>query len=65
MRPVQKTLAMLWWSIRAGDDLGAVHARLDDLQGNSAVDRSILLRHIDDAEAAYGQITRTNGKPFS
>src|SRR4029450_12579475 len=34
------------------DDLSAVHARLDDLEGDAPFDRLALLRHPDFAEAA-------------
>ena len=38
--------------IEAGDDLLAVHAGLDDLQGHLAADRFVLLRQPHHAEAA-------------
>ena len=55
---------MLGWSIRARawrsaskrrSDLGRVHARLDDLQGDAALDRLGLLGHPDGAHAALAE----------
>ena len=40
----------------AGDDLGRVHARLDDLEGNRALDRVLLLGHVDDAHAPFADL---------
>src|SRR5262245_49337776 len=60
--PASKTRAMLGWSIsasalalglEAGHDLGGVHARLDDLEGNPALDRLGLLGHPDGSHAAF------------
>src|SRR5438270_463431 len=40
----------------AGDDLVAVHARLDDLQGDAAADRGGLLGDEDQAHAALADL---------
>ena len=40
----------------AGDDLGAVHAGLDDLQCDAAADGLLLLGHVDDAHAAFADL---------
>ena len=37
--------------LEPGDDLGVVHARLDELERDPATDRPLLLGHVDDAEA--------------
>ena len=42
--------------LEAGDDLPAVHARLDDLEGDLAADRLCLLGHVDDAHAAFADL---------
>ena len=42
--------------LEAGDDLTAVHARLDDLQGDFALDRRCLLGHEDGSHAAHAQL---------
>ena len=42
--------------LEAGDDLRAVHAGLDDLQGDLALDRLGLLRHEDGAHAALADL---------
>ena len=42
--------------LEAGDDLPAVHARLDDLEGDLALDRLGLLGHIDDAHAPFADL---------
>ena len=42
--------------LEAGDDLRAVHARLDDLEGDLAADRLLLLGHVDDAHAAFADL---------
>ena len=42
--------------LEAGDDLGGVHARLDDLEGDHAADRLLLLGHVDHAEAAFADL---------
>ena len=56
---------MLTWSImrqglplglEAGDDLPAVHARLDDLEGDLALDGLRLLGHEDGAHAALADL---------
>jgi hypothetical protein len=40
----------------AGHDLPGVHARLDNLQGNSAPDGLLLLGHEDHAEATFSDL---------
>ncbi len=40
----------------AGDDLGAVHSRLDDLESDPTMDRLVLLGHVDDAVAAFAEL---------
>ena len=42
--------------LEAGDDLARVHARLEDLEGDLAADRLLLLGHEDDAEAAFADL---------
>jgi hypothetical protein len=42
--------------LEAGEDLPAVHAGLDDLQGNLAANRMLLLGHVDDAHAAFADL---------
>ena len=42
--------------LEAGDDLAGVHARLDDLEGDLAAHRLLLLGHEDDAEAAFADL---------
>ena len=42
--------------LEAGDDLAGVHARLDDLEGDLAADRLLLLGHVDDAHAALADL---------
>src|SRR5262249_14745799 len=42
--------------LEAGDDLGTVHARLDDLEGNAAMDGFMLLGHVDYAESAFADL---------
>ena len=42
--------------LKAGDDLAAVHACLDDLQGNLALDRVSLLGHENGAHAAFAEL---------
>jgi hypothetical protein len=42
--------------LEAGDDLPAVHAGLDDLQGDLAADGLFLLGHVDDAHAALADL---------
>ena len=42
--------------LEAGDDLLGVHPRLDDLQRDLAVDRSLLLGEEDDAHAALAEL---------
>ena len=42
--------------LEAGDHLAAVHAGLDDLQGDLALDRLGLLGHEDDAHAAFADL---------
>src|SRR5262249_56533463 len=42
--------------LETGDDLGAVHARLDDLESDPTMDRLVLLGHVDDAEAAFAEL---------
>ena len=56
---------MLGWSIRARACRSAskraitcarVHARLDDLEGDRALDGSLLLGHVDDAHAPFADL---------
>ena len=63
--PASKTRAMfgvvhhrqrLALGLEPGDDLGAVHARLDDLERHLAPDRLLLLGHVDDAHAALADL---------
>ena len=63
--PASSTLAMFGWSISARACRSAskraitcrrVHARLDDLQGDRALDRLGLLGHVDDAHAAFADL---------
>ena len=63
--PASKTRAMLGWSIigqglalglEPGDDLAAVHARLDDLERDLAADGLLLLGHVDDAHAPLADL---------
>jgi hypothetical protein len=42
--------------LEAGDDLAAVHAGLDDLEGDLALDRVRLLGHEHDAHAALADL---------
>ena len=42
--------------LEAGDDLAAVHPRLDDLQRDAAADGLGLLGHVDDAHAALADL---------
>ena len=42
--------------LEPGDDLPAVHAQLDDLEGDAAFDRLALLGHPDFAEAAFADL---------
>ena len=42
--------------LEAGDDLAAVHARLDDLDGDLALDGMGLLGHEDGAHAAFADL---------
>ena len=39
--------------LEAGDDLPGVHAQLDDLEGDTAADRFLLLGHVNHAHAAF------------
>ena len=63
--PASKTWAMFGWSIMAracrsaskrAIDLPGVHAGLDDLQGDLAPDRLLLLGHVHDAHAALADL---------
>ena len=65
MAPASSTLAMLGWSISARACRSAskramtwrrVHARLDDLEGDLALDRLGLLGHPDRAHAAFADL---------
>ena len=40
----------------AGDDLGAIHSRLDDLERNLAANRLLLLGDVNDAHAAFADL---------
>jgi hypothetical protein len=42
--------------LEAGDDLPAVHAGLEDLEGDAALDRLALFGHPDFAEAAFADL---------
>ena len=42
--------------LEAAEDLGRVHAGLDDLEGDAALDRLGLLGHPDGAHAALAQL---------
>src|SRR5262245_60000002 len=42
--------------LEAGDDLGTVHARLDDLNGDAAVNRLVLFGHVDYAKAGLADL---------
>jgi hypothetical protein len=44
------------FGFEASDDLAAVHARLDDLECDATLDRVLLLRHEDDAHAAFADL---------
>jgi hypothetical protein len=46
----------LSFGLEPGDDLPAVHAQLDDLEGNAAFDRLALFGHPDFAEAAFADL---------
>jgi hypothetical protein len=52
-------------SFEASDDLGRVHAWLDDLEGHAAVDWLVLLGHIDNAEAAFADLLRDKSQEVS
>ena len=63
--PASSTLAMLGWSISASAWRSAskramtclrVHAQLDDLEGDLAADRLVLLGHVDHAHAAFADL---------
>ena len=63
--PASSTLAMFGWSIKARACRSAsnraitwldVHARLDDLEGDLAADRLLLLGHVDDAHAPLADL---------
>ena len=43
----------LFFGCEAGDDLAAIHAGLDDLEGHAALDWRGLLGHVDDAHAPF------------
>ena len=53
--------------LEVGDDLGGIHARLDDLEGDHAADGLHLFGHVDDAEAALADLleefVRANDRP--
>jgi hypothetical protein len=42
--------------LETSDHLAAVHARLDDLESNLALDRLRLLGHVDGAHAAFADL---------
>ena len=42
--------------LEPGDDLAAVHAGLDDFQGDPAADGLGLLGHVDDAHAPFADL---------
>ncbi len=44
--------------LEAGDDLAAVHARLDDLERDLAADGLFLLGHVDGAHAALADLLK-------
>ena len=46
----------LAFGFEAGDDLPGVHAQLDDLEGDAAAHRFLLLGHIDHAAAAFADL---------
>jgi hypothetical protein len=46
----------LAFRLEASDDLGAIHAWLDDLQGHAAADRLLLIGHVDNAHAALADL---------
>jgi hypothetical protein len=52
--------------LEASDDLAAIHARLDDLESNLALDGLGLLGHEDGAHAAFAdllqQLVRTDDR---
>jgi len=48
----------LAFGFEAGDDLFGVHAQLDDLEGDAAADRLLLLGHIDDTAAAFADLLK-------
>jgi hypothetical protein len=47
----------------AGHDLGAVHAELDDLQGDLAADGLFLLGHVDDTHATLADLLKQLVRP--
>ena len=49
--------------LEAGDDLGRIHARLDDLEGDHSPDRLLLLGHVDHAEAAFADLLQQLVRP--
>ena len=57
----------LSFRLEAGDHLGRIHPRLDDLEGDLAPHRPFLLGHVDDAEAPFAdplqQLVRTDLGP--
>ena len=42
--------------LEPGDDLGGIHARLDDLERDLAADRLFLLGHVDDTHAPFADL---------
>src|SRR5262249_41798636 len=49
--------------LEAGNDLARVHARLENLQGDLAAERLLLLGHEDDAEAAFADLLQQLVRP--
>ena len=49
--------------LEAGDDLGRIHARLDDLEGDGSPDRLLLLGHVNHAEAAFADLLQQLVRP--
>src|SRR6266404_3881176 len=48
----------LAFGLKASDDLPGVHAQLDDLEGDPAVDRLLLFSHIDHTAAALANLLK-------
>jgi hypothetical protein len=51
--PASKTRAMFGWSLKAGDHVPAVHARLDDFQCHLATNRMLLFGDKDKPKPAF------------